>query len=435
MQFHGYDQSIAPTEALLLQYIYSEAFVDSLSFPALGQLFQLFPSIYGPSISHRSLRYAALVFASGFIKPNELPLFDFKNKLLAQLRQRLLGEIDEGVLFTCFLMALQATEHAYEFEVHVKGVLFTMRYLSIQDQAKTGLRKFWPLIRDALFFFSHGYRNMPKLYLLTLESFHSILGLATYQQLKSYEELLVRSTDPTRTQTIVGVIVISMQQVALLKLFFSDKLRRTGELSLLQSSTEITIALTEDLCPTDESSTLTFVQNSLHAGGMVFRNATIDEAGMIQNSIAQNAQLLLLLETRRVMLFLLTAASIPLALKSDEWRNVSQNVASLIRAVGGAALIPLNSSHGDTTVFGNPSMLPKDGQEVKGPGDQSLEALGNWLDGAASAGEYCLASIHPFLRLALKRVRISVADRAERTISRGAVGGRHRYSGSFVWRD
>jgi hypothetical protein len=195
----SYDPSITQQDAQLLQFAYSQ-----------DHLVKLFADLYGPSIAHKSLRYAVCAYARIFmaycpeLTPPEEPEVLWVQRAISTLARRLPepDEIDEGDLFCSFLLArchsfprvTREQEERAAFSMHVNGVLTIMRHLSNRADDIRRLptfRSFWLLIRDVLIQDTYVINPVGDIRFDDVsEQFKRVIGQQTTADRKQYQSAL-----------------------------------------------------------------------------------------------------------------------------------------------------------------------------------------------------------------------------------------------------
>src|SRR5579862_2303706 len=103
-----YDSAIELHEVQLLQIAYSRTFKHYRYVNRLMELFTKLAFVYGPSISHPSLRYAVCAYISSWSDIPTIPVsMEYSQRAVQALRRRLNEptSVDEGDLFAVSLLA------------------------------------------------------------------------------------------------------------------------------------------------------------------------------------------------------------------------------------------------------------------------------------------------------------------------------------------
>jgi hypothetical protein len=150
-----YDASIDSADVYLLQRTYCEAFVDTHEEVVWLRLFQKLAYIYGPSITHPSLRQAILLYCRYLWREShtfeDIERQRQRARYALRLKLNQPSKVDEGDLFAAFFMASHflLMRERKEGLKHVSGFFALMQHLLSVSGPNTNsytLGVFWSLL-------------------------------------------------------------------------------------------------------------------------------------------------------------------------------------------------------------------------------------------------------------------------------------------------
>jgi hypothetical protein len=263
-----YDESVDETAVRLLQWAYLNANSPDIPSQNLLRLFTKFAFVYGPSISHPSLRHAACAYLSDGLRFGKPPTGmhgyrEFSALAVEALERRLRNPavIDEGDLFAVSLLAMPVhIIGQVKFTMHMDGFNALAVHLSNNARnkgQKHTLRIFWPLVRDEMIAF--GY----ELSKYSAEAQSMVCHLSrvcpvgraydAFEERQNYNSLLRRATIAGYSTS--NVETTSTQQMLLLKQCIASATQRGISRALVPRSSDIPLVLTNvraNLHPIDE---------------------------------------------------------------------------------------------------------------------------------------------------------------------------------------
>lgn len=347
-----YDQSIEPQHVHLLQYVYSDKFVESNGYEPFKFLFRYMAFFYTPSIEHVGLRHSILAYAAHHLGTGASALH--LQYAIQALGQKLTDprNVDEGDLFVSCLLARCGSFAEEDREqmifANLNGFVAIMKHLFMMvegDIDRYPLAVLWPLARDELGSIEAEF-DYPDLRFWDASC--QILGLPTFQQTNAYlEALSYGKIDEIPVDAIFPTFQITRLQNEAMRAFIKLETKRQQLEGFSPNTLPTSIPikqLQDDHAPPSSyyqeavaglSSTLKITSIPLECMSAA-ENAKIRSETL---TIIRMFQVVLVREFNRLLRTLLEAPSIVEGLISSDGIDAGRCIASHICTLGGTMFL------------------------------------------------------------------------------------------------
>lgn len=220
-----YDASITGKEVHFLQSLYREAQQENNRQTRLMQLVLKLAVVFGPSMSHSTLRLAICAWVTGWLFTNHPDREMYRWAAIEGMRRRLgtPSELDEGDLFATGWLTLLSGVYArdLEFISHFTGFAAMARHLESSNRLNSHiLSPLWPLLRDEMILYGldyflggHGSIMNTVLYSMCLPS-STLSGRNSLPETRKFQAIIGDVT--SSAFSVDGLVATTWQQYVLL---------------------------------------------------------------------------------------------------------------------------------------------------------------------------------------------------------------------------